>query len=97
MGIFDKKEKKKADFSNVRSGSSTNSPVTSPKIETRPSNTYTVKKGDTLSAIALREYGDANEWRRIFESNRDLIEDPDLIHPGQQLTIPVRSQQEDMK
>jgi nucleoid-associated protein YgaU len=54
-------------------------------------NTYTVKKGDTLSAIAQREYGDANEWRRIYESNRDKIDDPDLIHPGQQLTLPAKN------
>jgi nucleoid-associated protein YgaU len=47
-----------------------------------------VKKGDTLSKIAGQEYGDASEWRRIFDANRDKIKDPDLIHPGQELTIP---------
>ena len=51
---------------------------------------YTVKSGDSLSAIAKREYGDAGEWRRIFEANRDQIKDPDLIHPGQELKIPAR-------
>jgi nucleoid-associated protein YgaU len=51
--------------------------------------TYTVAKGDTLSAIAQREYGDANKWRVIFEANRGTIGDPDRIQPGQVLTIPA--------
>ena len=90
MGLFDK-DKKKADFSDVQSGSSTTSPRQTDTGAAR--HTYTVQKGDTLSAIAKREYGDANEWRRIFEANRDTVEDPDLIHPGQQLTIPSRTEQ----
>jgi nucleoid-associated protein YgaU len=47
-----------------------------------------VVKGDSLSKIAKREYGDANKWRTIYEANQDLISDPDLIYPGQQLKIP---------
>ncbi|HEY0671972.1 MAG TPA: LysM peptidoglycan-binding domain-containing protein [Longimicrobiales bacterium] len=89
MGIFDKKEEKpKADFSNVQSGSSS-APDTA-KQAAATSTTYTVKSGDSLSAIAKREYGDAGQWRRIFEANRDQIKDPDLIHPGQELKIPSR-------
>jgi nucleoid-associated protein YgaU len=88
MGLFDK-DKKKADFSDVQSGSSS----TAPRHTDTGRHTYTVQKGDTLSAIAKREYGDANEWRRIFEANRDTVKDPDLIHPGQQLTIPSRTEQ----
>lgn len=85
MGIFDKKKKPKADFSQVQSGSSTGPS----KEEAKPAKrTYTVKSGDSLSAIAAREYGDAGAWRRIYEANRDKIDDPDLIHPGQELTIP---------
>ena len=85
MGIFDRKEKPKADFSEVKSGSSTG-PA---KDEEKPAaRTYTVKSGDSLSAIAKREYGDAGAWRRIYEANRDKIDDPDMIHPGQELTIP---------
>ena len=88
MGIFDKKEEKpKADFSNVQSGSSTAPDTTKLPADTQ---TYTVKSGDSLSAIAKREYGDAGQWRRIFEANRDQIKDPDLIHPGQELKIPPR-------
>jgi len=41
-----------------------------------------------VSRIASRQYGDAQKWRRIYEANRDLIKDPDLIYPGQQLRIP---------
>lgn len=50
--------------------------------------TYTVNSGDNLSAIAQQMYGDASQWRRIFEANRDKISNPDLIHPGQELVIP---------
>ena len=50
--------------------------------------TYTVVSGDTLSKIAKRFYGNANQWNRIFEANRDLIKDPDLIYPDQVLRIP---------
>jgi nucleoid-associated protein YgaU len=50
--------------------------------------TYVVVKGDSLSKIAKRFYGDAQDWKRIFEANRDQIQDPDLIHPGQELRIP---------
>lgn len=86
MGLFDRKKEAKADFSNVRSGSSS-TPDASAQPEAAASK-YTVRKGDTLSAIAKREYGNAGEWRRIFEANRDQIDNPDLIHPGQELTIP---------
>lgn len=50
--------------------------------------TYTVVKGDSLSKIAKREYGDAGKWRKIFEANKDVIENPDLIEIGQDLIIP---------
>jgi nucleoid-associated protein YgaU len=69
------------DFSDVRSGSSSTAPSSA-------SRTITVKSGDSLSKIAKRELGDANQWQAIFDANRDKISDPDLIHPGQVLTIP---------
>jgi nucleoid-associated protein YgaU len=50
--------------------------------------TYTVNPGDNLSAIAHHLYGDASQWRRIYEANRDKISNPDLIYPGQVLNIP---------
>jgi nucleoid-associated protein YgaU len=49
---------------------------------------YTVKSGDTLSAIAKRYYGDANRYSAIFEANRPMLGDPDKIYPGQVLRVP---------
>jgi nucleoid-associated protein YgaU len=51
--------------------------------------TYTVEKGDTLSHIAKAHYGKASKWRAIFDANRDILDDPDKIRPGQVLTIPA--------
>ena len=65
------------DFSNVQSGSSS----TAAKI-------YEVVAGDSLSKIAKREYGNASEWKRIYEANQDVLKDPDKIFPGQKLRIP---------
>lgn len=49
---------------------------------------YTVKKGDTLSAIAKEQYGNAMKYPVIFEANRPMLSDPDKIYPGQVLRIP---------
>jgi nucleoid-associated protein YgaU len=50
---------------------------------------YTVKEGDTLSAIAKKFYGDAGKYMVIYEANKDLIgDDPGLIKVGQELKIP---------
>ncbi len=49
---------------------------------------YTVKSGDSLSKIAKEFYGDAMKYPVIFEANREVIKNPDLIYPGQQLRIP---------
>ncbi|MDF2396783.1 peptidoglycan-binding protein LysM [Pseudomonas sp. 3MA1] len=48
----------------------------------------TVKKGDTLSAIAKVQYGDANQYHKIFEANKPLLSHQDKIYPGQVLRIP---------
>jgi nucleoid-associated protein YgaU len=50
--------------------------------------TYTVQSGDTLSAIAKRFLGNANDYMEIFNANRDQLSDPDRIKPGQVLKIP---------
>ena len=86
-------DKTRADFSNVQSGgSSTAKPSPPPAAEAaKLQRTYTVMAGDTLSKIAKRVYGDADQWRRIFEANRKEIANPDLIHPGQTLVIPEAS------
>jgi nucleoid-associated protein YgaU len=49
---------------------------------------YTVKSGDSLSKIAKHFYGDASQWQRIYDVNRETVSNPDLIHPGQKLYIP---------
>ena len=99
MGIFDywRKETAKPDVSKVRSGGSSTAPAPAPEPQadgdSSPAGsvgtqTYVVAKGDSLSKIASGQYGDGQKWRRIYEANRDLIKDPDLIYPGQQLRIP---------
>ncbi len=52
------------------------------------SNFYTVKSGDTLSKISKDQYGDANQYQKIFEANRPMLSHPDKIYPGQVLRIP---------
>ena len=47
-----------------------------------------VKKGDTLSAISLAVYGNANQFNKIFEANTPMLSHPDKIYPGQTLRIP---------
>lgn len=100
MGIFDKKDK--PDFSDVGSGSgSAPSPAGRPSAKADFSDvhggssstastgkTYTVVSGDSLSKIAKRFYGDAGQWKKIHAANIDKVPNPDLIHPGQELTIP---------
>ena len=49
---------------------------------------YVIKSGDTLSAIAKQFYNDANKYPKIFEANREVIKDANLIFPGQKIRIP---------
>lgn len=49
---------------------------------------HDVVKGDTLSAIAKKYYGDANKYNAIFEANKPMLSHPDKIYPGQKLRIP---------
>lgn len=72
----------KADFGKVRSSVSSTEDAVGHQH-------YTVQKGDTLSHIAKHHYGKASQWTRIFEANRDQLDDPDRIHPGQVLKIPA--------
>ena len=50
---------------------------------------YEIASGDTLGKIAERYYGNASQYMRIFEANREIIYDPDRIFPGQKIRIPV--------
>lgn len=49
---------------------------------------YEIVSGDTLGKIAKRFYGSASKYMRIFEANRDIIDNPDRIYPGQKIRIP---------
>ncbi|HOQ42303.1 MAG TPA: LysM peptidoglycan-binding domain-containing protein [Smithellaceae bacterium] len=49
---------------------------------------HEVKKGDTLWKIAEKYYGDGNLYKQIFEANRDVLKNPDMIKIGQKLHIP---------
>ena len=51
--------------------------------------TYSARSGDTLSKIAKQFYGDAGQYMKIFEANKDKLSDPDQIQVGQELTIPA--------
>jgi nucleoid-associated protein YgaU len=50
---------------------------------------YIIQKGDTLSAIAKKFLGSAANYSKIFEANREVIRDPNLIYPGQKIRIPL--------
>ena len=54
-----------------------------------PSRWYTVVRGDTLSAISKSQYGNANDYPKIFEANKPMLTSPDKIYPGQVLRIPA--------
>ena len=49
---------------------------------------HTVEKGETLGKIAKHYFKDAMKYKEIFEANTDILKNPDLIHPGQELVIP---------
>lgn len=70
-----------------------------PKAEAQPAaegpvaaeTYYVVKEGDTLWKIAEAHYGAGARYMEIFEANRPMLSDPDMIHPGQRLRIPAAS------
>jgi LysM repeat protein len=49
---------------------------------------YTVQPGDTLSAIAQRFYGDPADWPWLYQANKSVIQNPDMIYPGEVLNVP---------
>ncbi len=84
---------KAPDFSAVQGGFDSSAQATEPTVV--PAQTYTVQRGDSLSKIARRVYGETRHWRVIFEGNRDQLDNPDLIHPGQVLKIPALTTSDD--
>ena len=63
-------------------------PVAAPDSGLRTKDVYTVRRGDTLWAIAKRYFGSGLRYPTIFQDNREIIQDPDLIHPQQQVKVP---------
>lgn len=59
-----------------------------PKVKTVSGKSYTVKKGDTLSIISRKFYGDSKQWKKIYDANRSKIKNPDILVPGIDLIIP---------
>jgi nucleoid-associated protein YgaU len=49
---------------------------------------HTVKSGETLGKIAKQYYGNASKYNAIFKANSDILKNPDLIYPDQELVIP---------
>jgi nucleoid-associated protein YgaU len=84
-------EQIRPDFSNVQSSVTTTEEIRGGEGGGGGSGeqTYTIEKGDTLSHVAKRFYGKAKYWRQIHEANRDTIENPDRIFPGQVIRLPA--------
>jgi nucleoid-associated protein YgaU len=67
------------------------SPTAAVSSETTAGETYEVQSGDTLLSIAEQFYGDATQWRRIYDANKDVIgSDPDKLKIGMKLKIPPK-------
>ncbi len=52
---------------------------------------YTIVSGDSLSKIAKKFYGNAMDYPKLFEANKEVIKDPDLIYPGQKIRVPPKT------
>ena len=53
-----------------------------------PGTTYRVQRGDTLTIISRKHYGTSNGWKNIYDHNRDVLTNPNRLHPGMTLRIP---------
>ena len=81
-------EQVKPDFGNVQSSVTSTEQINEGGGGGGGEQTYTVEKGDNLSKIAKHFYG-KQDWKRIYDANRDQLDDPDKIFPGQVLKIPA--------
>ena len=100
MGLFDFLKKGKEEPAKRPAGTPQNPQMPGQQTGAQPhgmeqpgattnQDTYTVQSGDSLSKIAKQHYGNANSWTKIYNANKTTIGDnPDLIKPGQRLTIP---------
>ena len=64
-------------------------PAPQPEEPEEKAEIYEIVSGDTLGGIAKRYYGKASAYMKIFEANRDIIDDPNKIYPGQKIRIPL--------
>jgi len=89
--VPDEKNDGMPDFSGVTGGASTTAKDAAGKpVEADVNEVYEVVSGDSLSKIAKKKYGNGNLWRRIYEANRDVIKNPDVIQIGWKLKIPAK-------
>lgn len=66
-------------------------PQPSPRAARPPQRVYVVQRGDTLSTIALRFYGDADRWEDIYELNRAVLRSPHGVREGMVLRLPLQA------
>jgi nucleoid-associated protein YgaU len=74
---------------NVQGVSEVNADQVKAPAQTGKIDYYIIQQGDSLSAIAKKFLGNANEYPKIFEANREVIQDPNKIYPGQKIRIPL--------
>ncbi|MFU0784493.1 MAG: LysM domain-containing protein [Thermoanaerobacterium thermosaccharolyticum] len=80
--------KKTVVINHAKSNTTTTKTVTTTKTNPKVKKTYVVKSGDTLWAIAKKYYGNGAQYLKIFNANKSIIKNPNLIYPGQKFTIP---------
>jgi len=82
VNVTIKQSKPVATVQNTRPAESSPAPKVTAK-------SYAVAKGDTLWAIAKKYYGDGSKYTKIFEANKGVLKNPNVIYPGQVLALPV--------
>ena len=76
-------------YDDITADISVDSSLPVPQAPSGSGRTYKVKAGDSLSKIAKEFYGNAGDYMRIFNANKDKLRDPDTIQEGQELLIPA--------
>ena len=75
-------------YDDITADITVDSTLPQPAPASAPKHTYKVQPGDSLSKIAKEFYGNASDYMRIFEANKDTLNDPNKIQIGQELVIP---------
>jgi len=78
-----------ATYSDLAAEFTVDSSLPQPEPPAPAEQKYTVVSGDSLSKIAKHFYGDGNKYMKIFEANKDQLDDPNTIQIGQELVIPA--------